>query len=96
MPEFIPHYIRFVVYGKDPSVVEDIPQVTRDYQTAYSYLLGKEKAYGFALDAARLVGGRVMGVYTEHTDRGLQYHEVELCNFESNVGSSNPQEKGNK
>ena len=86
MPEFIPHYIRFVVYGKDHF----------DYQTAYSYKLGKEKAYGFALDAARLVSGRVVGVYIEHTDRGPQYHEDVLCNFESNVDSSNHQKKGNK
>lgn len=71
MPEFIPHYVRFIVYGHDGH-----------YQVAYSHRLGADKARGFAYDAAQLVLGSVVGVRTEHSGEGLQYHEDELINFD--------------
>jgi hypothetical protein len=77
MPEYIPHYVRYIVYGQD-----------NQYQVAYSYLLGADKARGYAFDAAYLVQGSVTGVYTEHTSEGLRYHEEEVANY-------HPKTKGN-
>ena len=79
MPSYEQCYVRYIVYGAD-----------NEYQVAYSTKLGNERAYGYAYDAAKLVSGKLIGVYTEQSSIGLLHHEDTLANFESKVGSSNP------